>query len=357
MVGVDESLSIVGYQEVANLNQYINELRIHVDSAEKLEDILPTLNRAPQVVVSEVYTSLSDEEKRCFEELFKEYGEIKNEIGDILNEHLPEHQSQIDELTEIISKIRNKFPGMEDLEQKIYFSSTKPFMDRLTEKKLVELSAVGQDQLYYNLAKTSSEGGAYKRALAYLGRVKNITPEILYVKGRALHGIKDDIGAAENFRDAISYGYPDVKIWDDLYHSLEKIKLDDALKFTDKMLLQGFDKANVWVSRGIVLEKHDKDIEYLSCLEQAIKEDPKSIWARNNKGLTLFNIGRSEEAIEAYDKAIEIGPNSNVLWKNKGLALERLGRKREAKKCYSIAKELKTGIKERSIWKKIFRIK
>ena len=45
------------------------------------------------------------------------------------------------------------------------------------------------------------------------------------------------------------------------------------------------------------------------------------LYALNNKGLALKNLGKYQEAIEWYDKALKIDPNDIYALNNKGLAL------------------------------------
>jgi tetratricopeptide (TPR) repeat protein len=54
----------------------------------------------------------------------------------------------------------------------------------------------------------------------------------------------------------------------------------------------------------------------------------------NNKGTSLFNLGRFEEAIECFNKALDIDSNHAILWSNKGQSLHKLGRYSEAVECY-----------------------
>jgi serine/threonine protein kinase len=60
----------------------------------------------------------------------------------------------------------------------------------------------------------------------------------------------------------------------------------------------------------------------------------------NNKGLSLYNLGRFDEAILCYNKALEIDPRETIAWSNKGLSLHKLGRFDEAILCYDKALEI-----------------
>lgn len=57
--------------------------------------------------------------------------------------------------------------------------------------------------------------------------------------------------------------------------------------------------------------------EAIKAYAKAIKINPQSPMAWNNKGLALANLHKSDEAIKAYDKAIEINPQDSMALENK----------------------------------------
>jgi len=51
----------------------------------------------------------------------------------------------------------------------------------------------------------------------------------------------------------------------------------------------------------------------------------------------MRRLGRYKEAIECFDRALKINPMTKRAWNNKGLVLEKMGRYDEALLCYENA--------------------
>ena len=62
----------------------------------------------------------------------------------------------------------------------------------------------------------------------------------------------------------------------------------------------------------------------MKLFDKAIELDPTYAEAWNNKGVSLFHLGKYEEALEAFDKAIGINPEYIQAQNNKITALEKL---------------------------------
>ena len=60
----------------------------------------------------------------------------------------------------------------------------------------------------------------------------------------------------------------------------------------------------------------------------------------NDKGNSLYSLGRHEEAIACFDEAIQLDPKYSTAWSNKGDSLKKLGRDEDAEQCFAKAKEL-----------------
>jgi tetratricopeptide (TPR) repeat protein len=69
-----------------------------------------------------------------------------------------------------------------------------------------------------------------------------------------------------------------------------------------------------------------------------LAEDSSDIY--NNKGISLFSIGKINESIQTFDQAIELNPNSADSWYNKGIALSTLKRYNESIQAFDKAIEL-----------------
>lgn len=102
--------------------------------------------------------------------------------------------------------------------------------------------------------------------------------------------------------------------------------------------------AEDYVNRGINLFQKGKTEFALEAFEKATEIDSKYVYAWLNKGWALGNLGRHEDALKANEKAIEIKPDYALAWINKGLALHKLGHYDEALKSYDKAIEIDTGL-------------
>ena len=59
-------------------------------------------------------------------------------------------------------------------------------------------------------------------------------------------------------------------------------------------------------------------------IDKAWRVNPNFVYALNDKGLVLYNLGRYGEAIIYYDKALAIAPNLVDALKNKANVLTKL---------------------------------
>ena len=59
--------------------------------------------------------------------------------------------------------------------------------------------------------------------------------------------------------------------------------------------------------------------------DEAIRLQPDSAVAYNNRGLAKDKLGQHEAAIADYDKALRFQPDSAVVYTNRGLAKDKLG--------------------------------
>jgi tetratricopeptide (TPR) repeat protein len=62
--------------------------------------------------------------------------------------------------------------------------------------------------------------------------------------------------------------------------------------------------------------------------------------AHNNRGVTLYRLGRFTEALASYDRAIALGPDRTEAFNNRGVALKELRRIPEALASYHQAQQL-----------------
>lgn len=85
----------------------------------------------------------------------------------------------------------------------------------------------------------------------------------------------------------------------------------------------------LWHSQGYTESTPPTGIDYES-------KNLKTAW--NNKGYTLYKIGRFNEAIECYENATRIDPYYKLAWSNKAVVLKELRRNSEADEALAKAK-------------------
>ncbi len=90
-----------------------------------------------------------------------------------------------------------------------------------------------------------------------------------------------------------------------------------------RVFLNLYSKSNDLTS---IILKFYNVIQFLLCYEASISIDKKYIDAYIGKGNTLYALRKNEEAIDAYNKAIEIYPQDTTIYDNKGYSLFLLGR-------------------------------
>jgi tetratricopeptide (TPR) repeat protein len=80
--------------------------------------------------------------------------------------------------------------------------------------------------------------------------------------------------------------------------------------------------------------------DMLQACERALRLEPGSAVAWNNKGLALYGLQRFEDALESYDRSLAADPRSARTWNNKGVALEQVKRFKEALAAFDQAQTL-----------------
>lgn len=111
-----------------------------------------------------------------------------------------------------------------------------------------------------------------------------------------------------------------------------------------------------WNNKGASLYALGRHEDAINCFDKAIEINPHGAAAWNNRGNPLMSLGRHEEALACYSKALEINPQvprSAMIWPphclaNKGRALCALGRDEEALACYS--KALTIDPRQAGVW-------
>ncbi|MFM6069604.1 MAG: tetratricopeptide repeat protein, partial [Sphaerospermopsis kisseleviana] len=124
---------------------------------------------------------------------------------------------------------------------------------------------------------------------------------------------------------------------------LQNIKQDyqAAISSFDKALEFKPDYHAAWNNRGNSLYNLGRYEEGIASYDKALEFKPDYHAAWYNRGISLDNLGRYEEAIASYDKALEFKPDYHAAWNNRGISLHNLGRYEEAIASYDKALEFK----------------
>ena len=109
---------------------------------------------------------------------------------------------------------------------------------------------------------------------------------------------------------------------------------------TQYCLLGKIEDANTWNDKGNSLYSLGRHEEAIACCDEAIKLDPENYYALSWKATGLGSLEKYEEAIACYDKLIMLDPEDTIAWYHKGDSLKELGRVEEAKQCSAKVKEL-----------------
>ena len=96
-------------------------------------------------------------------------------------------------------------------------------------------------------------------------------------------------------------------------------------------------------NKGAALGNLGRSEEAITWFDKALKRDPIFVDALNNKGAALGDLGNYEEAITWYDKAFAIDPGKVNALNNKGVALKNLGKYEEAITWYDKALKIDPG--------------
>jgi tetratricopeptide (TPR) repeat protein len=92
-----------------------------------------------------------------------------------------------------------------------------------------------------------------------------------------------------------------------------------------------------WSNKGVALFNLGKTQEAIECYDKSLEINPLHIDAWTNKGTSLEKLGKYSEAIECYDKSLEINPRIAAVWDGKGIVLDDLKRFQEAIECFDNA--------------------
>ncbi len=102
-----------------------------------------------------------------------------------------------------------------------------------------------------------------------------------------------------------------------------------------------------WNNKGHSLYHLGRYYEALVQFDEALLIDPEYVRAINNKGITLAQIGYYNEAIIYFDKALFIDPEYFKAFNNKGLTLYDIGKYEQSLTYFDKALEIEPENQER----------
>ncbi len=116
-----------------------------------------------------------------------------------------------------------------------------------------------------------------------------------------------------------------------------KGRYEDAIEAFDKAIKLNPSSAVAWNNKGNALKLQNKHDEAIMAFDKSVELNPKYTDAWNNKGMALYDQHKYDKSILAYDTALEIKPKLAKAWYNKGLALCNQGKYQEAIWAYDKA--------------------
>jgi len=125
-----------------------------------------------------------------------------------------------------------------------------------------------------------------------------------------------------------------------------KAAFQKSLEFYDQAILKNAGDISLLQQKGKTLFELGRYDEAIGVYDQVLKGSPDigfsttKISAWIGKGDALHAEGKNEEAISAYNKAIEIGPNFSNVWHGKGEAQKAMGQVVNASMSFLVADKL-----------------
>ncbi|TAG75993.1 MAG: tetratricopeptide repeat protein, partial [Oscillatoriales cyanobacterium] len=198
------------------------------------------------------------------------------------------------------------------------------------------------------------EQSNFQEALAFYEcsiELKYNQPEVWEKRGLVLQRLGDYQGAIDsNNKASTLYRYLANPESASVPQSIEGVfNLSDIKPSYDKGLYFTLDFHEVWNNRGLTLYDLGRLEDAIASYDKGLEFKPDFHEAWYNRSIALHNLGRLEEAITSFDKAIEIKPDLYEAWINRGQLLCNLGLFKEAIISYDKALEFKPD-KQHEAW-------
>jgi tetratricopeptide (TPR) repeat protein len=114
-------------------------------------------------------------------------------------------------------------------------------------------------------------------------------------------------------------------------------RFSEAIDQSETMIAIDSDAADMWNSRGNVLDDLGRYSKAVVSYDTAIAINPKLYEVWNNRGIVLRKLGRYADAVASYDKAISLNPDDADVWNSRGYALNEFGQHADAVASYDKA--------------------
>jgi len=168
----------------------------------------------------------------------------------------------------------------------------------------------------------------FVKSLAAKDKFKELTE---YNRQGTINGIRaypaDVLSGLTKEKDCMGYG---------LFLS-GKGRYNDAIEAFDKAIKLNPNSAAAWNNKGNALKLQNRHDEAIMAFDKSVELNPKFVDAWHNKGMALYDQHKYDKAIVDYDRALEIKPKLAKAWHNKGLALCNQGKYHEAIWAYDKA--------------------
>jgi tetratricopeptide (TPR) repeat protein len=89
--------------------------------------------------------------------------------------------------------------------------------------------------------------------------------------------------------------------------------------------------------RGVIQERKGNLPEALVALEESLRLDPTSVYALNNKGNILIDLGRLDEALHCFDLVLSHTDSYPLAYYNRACVFALRGKVREAVQALGLA--------------------
>ena len=125
-----------------------------------------------------------------------------------------------------------------------------------------------------------------------------------------------------------------------LFNSKDEPDFNEAINAYDEALRLNPSSVGAYNNRGFSKAKIGRFDEAIADYDEALRLDPDSVKAYYNRGNSKAEVGRFDEAIADYDEALRLNPDDANAYNNRGLVKLQLRRIDEARQDFETALNL-----------------